>query len=191
MKIHKIVVQFRSALDLYLAKVADSKPFQLFLEHKRHVTIFLYTAWLSGCGYWLYQMMVADVKASPNFGLVLTDSRDALVILFFGALGSVFVLFFTWFMIKFIWNLFHHGIDSFFSVRWHSLVKPVSYLIILCFAFSFTGTIKATGLTAYKQISELVHTSRSHSLVVEKEIPDDLEKKLSSLMKIIEKDNQE
>ena len=191
MRIHEIAAQFRFTLNLYLAKVTDSKPFQFFLEHKRQVAIFLYTAWLLGCGYWLYQLMIIDVKPNANLGLVLTDSRDALVILFFGTLGSVFVLFFAWFMIKFIYNLFHDGIESFFSSRWHSLVKPASYLVVLCFAFSFTGTIKAAGLTAYNQIVELVHTSKQHNIIIEKEIPDDLEKKLSRLMNIIEKDGQE
>lgn len=181
----------RSEFYLYLAKITDSKPFRLLHEYKRPVALFLYIMWFLGCGYWFYQLMIIEVKPVDELGLAVTDSRDAMAILFFGTLGSVFVLFFVLFIIKFIYNLFHEGIESFFSDRWHSLVKPASYLVILCCAFSFTATIKTTGLTAYNQIAELFHTSQRNSLVVEKEIPDDLEKKLSSLMKIIGKDNQE
>jgi hypothetical protein len=181
----------KSEFNLYLAKITDSKPFQLIQEYKRPVALFLHIMWLAGFGYWCYHLMTISVRPKDNLGLVVTDSRDALAILFFGTLGVIFVLSFVFFIIKFIYNLFHEGIESLFSVRWHSLVKPVSYLVILCCAFSFTATIKATGLTAYNQIAELVHASQRHSLVVEKEMPDDLEKKLSSLIKILEKDGRE
>ncbi len=184
------IAEIKSEFNRCLARVTDSKFFQFILEHKRPVALFLYITWLAGCGYWFYQLMIIDVKPKDNLGLVVTDSRDALAILFFGAIGSVFVLSFLFFIIKFIYNLFHNGIESFFSVRWHSLVRPASYLVILYFAFSFTGTIKSTGLTAYNQIAGLFHTSEQYNLILEKDIPDDLEKKLSSLLKMIEKDNQ-
>lgn len=189
--IRDINIEFHSKLARLIARLTDSKPFRLFIKYKKPVELFLYIMWLAGCGYWFYHLMITDVTPSDNLGLGVTDSRDALAILFFGTLGSVFVLFFVLFTIKFIYNLFHEGIESLFSVRWHSLVKPASYLVILCWAFSFTGTIKATGLAAYNQIAELFHTSQQHTLVVEKEIPEDLERKLSGLMKMIEKDEQE
>jgi hypothetical protein len=94
-------------------------------------------------------------------------------------------------MVKFLYNLYHDGIESLFSIRWHSLLKPAGYLVILYFVFPFTGTIKAAGLTAYNQIVELVHKSKQSSIVLEQEIPDDLEKKIPGLMKFIEKDGQE
>lgn len=177
--------------NLYLAKITDSKPFQFILEHKRPVALLLYVMWLAGCAYWFYELMIIDAKPKDNLGFVVTDSRDALAILFFGALGSVFVLSFALFIIKFIYNLFHNGIESFFSNRWHSLVRPASYLVILCFAFSFTGPIKTAGLTGYNQVAELVHTSRQHTIIMDKETADDLERKLSGLLKTIRKDNQE
>ncbi|RJR21842.1 MAG: hypothetical protein C4581_01650 [Nitrospiraceae bacterium] len=185
------LAQLRSEIGLYLAKITDSRLFRLVLEHKRPVTMFLYMVWLAGCGYWFYQLMIIDVKPKENFGLVMSDSRDALTILFFGTLGAVFVFFFVFFVIKFIYNLFHHGIESFFSVRWYSLIRPLSYLLVLCVAFSFTAIIKVTGLTAYNQIAGLFHTSQQHSIILEKEIPDDLEKKLSGLMKALDKESQE
>ncbi len=191
LKLFSRCADIKSKFNLYLAKVTDSKFFQLVLEHKRPVALFLYIIWLAGCGCWFYHLMIIDVTPKDNLGLVVTDSRDALAILFFGALGSVFVLLFALFLIKFVYNLFHDGIESFFSVRWHSLVKPASYLVILCFAFSFTGQIKAAGLTGYKQVAELVHTSQQHTIVMDKETADDLERKLSDLMKTIRKDNQE
>jgi len=191
LKLHSWLADIKSACSLYLAKVTDSKLFQLILEHKRPVSLFLYFLWLAGCGFWLYQLMITDVKPKENFGLVLTDSRDALAILCFGALGAVFVLAAVVFLIKFIYNLFHDGMESFFSVRWHAIVRPASYLLVLCCAFSFTGTIKSTGLTAYNQIAGLFRTSQQHSIILEKDIPDDLEKKLSGLMKMIEKDAHE
>jgi hypothetical protein len=63
---HEIAAQFRFTLNLYLAKVADSKPFQFCLEHKRPVTIFLYIVLLTGFGYWFYQLMIIDVKPDAN-----------------------------------------------------------------------------------------------------------------------------
>ncbi|MEW6600985.1 MAG: hypothetical protein AB1499_08435 [Nitrospirota bacterium] len=183
--------EIRSDFNLYLAKVTDSKFFQLIHRHKKSVAAVLNIIWIAGCGYWLYHMMNMDVKPKEDMGLVVTDSRDALTLLFFGALGFVFVLFFIFFVVKFVYNMFHDGIESCFSIRWHSIVKPVSYLMILYFVFPFTGTIKAAGLTAYNQVAGLLDTSLQHDLVIEKQIPDDLEKKLSGLMKLIEKDGQE
>lgn len=185
------IAVIKSKCNLYLAKITDSKPFQFILEHIRPVALFLYVILLVGCGYWFYELMIIDAKPKYSLGLVVTDSRDALAILFFGALGSVFVISFALFIIKFIYNLFHNGIESFFSNRWHALVRPASYLVILCFAFSFTGPIKTAGLTGYNQVAELVHTSRQHTIIMDKETADDLERKLSGLMKTIQKDNQE
>lgn len=191
LKVISRIAKIKSKFNLYLAAVTDSKLFQLVLEYKRPLAIFLYTIWLAGCGYWFYQLMIIDVTPKDNLGLVVNDSRDALAILFFGTIGAVFVLLLALFIIKFMYNLFHNGIETFFSVRWHSLVRPASYLLILCFAFLFTGTVKATGLTAYNQVAGLFHISKQHNIIIEKEVPDNLEKKLSELMKMIEKDRQE
>ncbi len=183
--------EFCSELTLLSTRITDSKPFQLFIEYKRYIALVLYMIWLIGCGYWFYQLMIIDVKPKTDLGLILTDSRDALVILFFGAIGSIFVVFFVFFIIKLIYNLFHDGIESLFSVHWHSLVKPVCYLAILYVAFPFTGTIKVAGMTAYNQVAELIHTSRHRDIILEKEGPDDLEGKLNKLLKLIEKNKQE
>lgn len=191
LKLFCMIADIKYKYNQYLAKVTDSKPFRLIDEYKRPIVFFLYLMWVAGCGYWVYQLMMVDAKPKDSLGLEMTDSRDALAILFFGTLFSVFVLFIAWFIIKFIYNLFHNGIESFFSVRWHSLVKPVSYLGILCLAFSFTGPIKAAGLTAYNQVAGLVHTSRRHTIVIDNETAGDIERKLSVLMKMIGKDNQE
>jgi hypothetical protein len=185
------IANVKSEFNQYLAKAVDSRPFRLVQEHKRPIEYFLYAVWLAGCGHWFYQLMIIDVKPKENLGLVLTDPRDALAVLFFGTLGSVFVLLFASFIIKLIYNLFHDALESFFSIRWHSLVKPAAYLVILFFAFSFTGMVKTAGLTAYNQIAVLVNTSNRNSIISVKEIPDDLEKKLSGLIKMIEEGDRQ
>ncbi|MBI4681790.1 MAG: hypothetical protein HY757_01615 [Nitrospirae bacterium] len=182
---------FCSKLTLLIARITDSKPFQLFIEYKRYIALSLYLIWLIGCGYWLYQLMIIDVKPGANLGLILTDSRDALVILFFGAIGSIFLIFFVFFIIKLIYNLFHDGIESHIPEQWHSLVKPVCYLVILYVAFPFTGTFKVAGMTTYNQVAELIHTSRHQDIIIEKAVTDDLEAKLNKLLKLVEKNKQE
>lgn len=186
-----IYAEFHSKLTLFFARITDSKPVQLFIEYQRYIALSLYLIWLIGCGYWFYQLMIIDVKPKTNPGLILTDSRDALVILFFGAIGSIFVVFFVFFIIKLIYNLFRDGIESLFPVQWHLLVKPLCYLVILYVVFPFTGTIKVAGMTAYNQVAELIHTSRQRDIILEKEVPDDLEGKLNKLLKLVEKNKQE
>jgi hypothetical protein len=143
--------------------------------------------WIIGCCFWIYDLIFMDVSPGADMGMSINDSRDALAILFFGTIGSVFVSFFAFFIIKLTYNLFHDGVESFFSVKWHSLVKPVSYLVILYCAHSFTGAIKLAGMTAYNQVAGLIHTSRQNTLVIQKEAPADLEHKLNNLLKMIEK----
>jgi hypothetical protein len=173
-----------------LKKLEQLKPVQLLIEHKKHVSLVLYIVWIIGCCSWIYDMIFMDVSPRADMGMNINDSRDALAILFFGTIGSVFVSFFAFFIIKLIYNLFHDGVESFFSVKWHSLIKPVSYLVILYCAHSFTGAIKLAGMTAYNQVAGLVHTSRQNTLVIHKEAPADLEHKLNSLLKLIEKDEK-
>jgi hypothetical protein len=172
---------------LLLKKLEQLKPVHLLIEHKKHVSMFLYVMWIIGCCFWIYDLIFMDVSPGADMGMSINDSRDALAILFFGTIGSVFVSFFAFFIIKLTYNLFHDGVESFFSVKWHSLVKPVSYLVILYCAHSFTGAIKLAGMTAYNQVAGLIHTSRQNTLVIQKEAPADLEHKLNNLLKMIEK----
>jgi hypothetical protein len=177
-------------LSKFLARAGDSTPLRLFIEHKRQIALFLYITWLIGCGYWFYQLMIIDVKPKADPGLVLTDSRDALVLLFFGIIGFVFVAFFAFFAIKYIHNLFQGGIESLFSVRWHSVVKPVSYLVILYFSFSYIGTIKMAGLTAYSQVAEIVQKSKQHDVIIIKNNSEDVEEKVSGLLNLMDRKGQ-
>jgi hypothetical protein len=188
---HSQLGQIYSRFSQVLSIVTDSAPFQFLVRHKSHIELILYILWLIGCGYWGYRLIVIDAKPQTTWGINISDSRDAMVYLFFGLIGSVFVLFFVYFILKLFYNLFHEGIQSLFPIPWYSIVKPVSYLVILYFIFPFTGNIKAAGLTAYNEVVKLVHTSKQHDIVIEKEIPVDIEEKLSDLLNAFEKDKQE
>ncbi len=183
--------ELHSRLDGLFCKLADSAACQFFIEHKRRIAMCLYMAWLICCGYWIYELVIIDVEPKKNLGLVLNDSRDALVILFFGILGLVFLFFVALFIIKLVYNLFHDGLESAFPSQWHSIVKPTAYMVLMYFAFSYTGTIKMAGLTAYNQVVEIVHTSKNQNLVIKKELPEDIEKKVNALFDFLEQADSE
>ena len=177
----KILRQF-SALQ---SQLKDSRLIQWINKHKDNIALILNTLLLAGCGYWVYQLIIIDVSPHNNWSIGISDSRDALALLFFGMYGFVFVLFFVWFIIKFIYNLFHDGIQSLFPVQWYSLTKPITYLMILCVAFSFTGNIKTAGLTAYSEVAALFHTSKQHAMVIERDDPESTGRKISKLLNLI------
>ncbi|UCD36045.1 MAG: hypothetical protein JSU90_04220 [Nitrospiraceae bacterium] len=166
-------------------------PFRLLSEYMRQVSIFLHILWLIGCGFWAYEFMSLEVRPRENMGLVLSDSRDALVILFFGIMAAGFVIFAVFFVLKLIYNLFHDGVESLFPLKWHSIIKPSTYLVLLFFASSFTGPIKVAGLTAYNQVSAVVRTSQQRDIIIRKDIPEDFERQLSDLLRSIESRNKE
>lgn len=187
----RVYLEICAVLNPYISKAADSAPVQFIARHKGHISLGLYILWLAGCGYWVYQLIIIDVKPGVGWDLGINDSREALVYLFFGLLGSIFVLFFVLFTLKLVFNLFQDGFESIFPDQWHSVAKSTIYLLILFCAFSYTGSIKAAGLTAYNQIAEIVNTSKNQNVVLKKEVTvDDLEKKLNALMKMMEEERQ-
>ncbi len=163
---HGILVVYHD-INRFFFRIAESEIYQSFLNYRGHIALFLYLLWLAGCGYWFYQLIIIDVRPITDLDLGISDPRDAVVIVSFSIFGFVFVSMFVFYIIKFIYNLFHGGIYFFFPVQWYPLVKSVSYLVILCFAFSFTANIKVAGLTAYNQVLELVNISRQHDPVIE------------------------
>jgi hypothetical protein len=115
----KILRQF-SALQ---SQLKDSRLIQWINKHKDNIALILNALLLAGCGYWVYQLIIIDVSPHNNWSIGISDSRDALALLFFGMYGFVFVLFFAGYIIKFIYNLFHGGIQSLFPVQWYSLIS--------------------------------------------------------------------
>lgn len=180
-----------SCLARLRTEVVESMPCRLLSEYKRQISIFLHVLWLVGCGLWAYEFMTLKVQPRENAGLVLSDSRDALVILFFGIMAAGFVIFAAFFVVKLIYNLFHEGMESLFPAKWHTIVRPVSYLTLLYFAFSFTGPIKVAGLTAYNQVAAIVQTSQQRDIIIRKEIPEDFERKLNELIRLIDGSDEE
>ena len=180
-----------SMVTLARKKIESTRAYDLFMGHKHRIAFVIYLFCFAGSGYWLYHMAILDVQPASDLRFVLKDSREALVILFFGVLGLAFLIFFVLFIIKFLYNLFEGGIETLFASQWHSIVKPLGYLIILYFAFSFTGTIKVAGLTAYYQVADLVRVSNQHDFIIKRDMSMDAEEKMSMLLKLMDRDEQD
>ena len=144
----------------------ESPPYQWFMEHKEHVAASLYIFWMAGCSFWVYKTVTTSVSAHTNVTLVTATPREALVYLFFGTFGLIFASLFACYILKFIYNLFHGGIHSLFSHQLHLLAKPVSYLILLYFAFVYTGPIKESGMKMYSHVAQLVHIAKQKEIAV-------------------------
>jgi len=148
--------------------VSDSRPVQLLTDYKEQLSTFLYVLWLAGCAHWIYKIITADAKPVMEWMLMTNDPKDAMVFLYFGIFGVFYSALLVFFIIKMIYNFFQSGIESLFSIRWYSIGKPLTYMLLLAFAFSYTSNIKAAGLTAYYQVSHMVDTSKKHEAMVEK-----------------------
>ncbi len=147
-----------------ICRLENIPPFSWLAEYRDTIASTLYMAWIAGCIYWLYNLLVIDAQPAMVSFLSVTDSRDALVFVFFGMFGVIYLTFFAVFIAKLIFNLVRGGIDSLLPTRWYSLFKSICLLICLHFAFIYIVNIKTAGLTAYTQVSQLVQTSKNHSM---------------------------
>ena len=154
----------------YICRLENVPPFSWLAEYRDTIASTLYLAWIAGCIYWLYSLLIIDAKPAMVGFLSVTDSQDAMVFVFFGMFGVIYLTFFVVFIVKLIFNLVRGGIDSLLPTRWYSLVKSICLLICLHFAFIYIVNIKTAGLTAYTQVSQLVQTSKSHSMATKKRV---------------------
>ncbi len=134
-------------------------------DHLHYIAWIFYALLIAGSGYWIYQLIIIDVQPQANLPFSTKDTKDALVIMVFGIFLAALVCIIGFFLLKFICNLFLDGINNIFPIRAHSLVKSISCLAILGVAFLFIGNVKATGLTAYKQVTEVLHVAQQHDEV--------------------------
>lgn len=153
-----------------LHTLAESAFIQWFINNRGRMTPFLYGIFLAGCGYWIYEFMLIEVRPRNEWIVTTQDTREALIYIVFGIFGCIFLSFLAFFLLKFVVNLYHESIYALFPIQWYSLIKPISHMILLCFAFAFLDDIKVICLTAYKQVSHLVDISGQHSAVVERNI---------------------
>ncbi len=154
-----------------MSRIRNSTPYVKFMEYKEYAAVGLYIFWMAGCCFWFYKMIDTPVSMQTNITLVTATPREALVYLFFGIFGFVFASFFACYILKFMYNLFHGGIGAMFSHQLHILAKPISYLILLYFAFAYTGTIKASGIKMYSHVAQLVHVARQKEIIVKDRSP--------------------
>jgi len=148
--------------------ITESLPVKLLIHYREQLATFLYILWIAGCGHWIYKVITADAKPIMQWMIITNDPKDAIVFLYFGIFGAFYITLFAFMIIKLIYNLFQSGIESVFSIRWYSIGKPLTYMLLLAFAFSYTSNIKAAGLTAYYQVSHMVDTSKKHEAMVER-----------------------
>ncbi len=144
-------------------KVADLISW--FNDHLQYISWIFYALLIAGSGYWIYQLVIIDVQPLANLPFSTKDTKDALVVMVFGIFAAALVCIIGFFLFKFICNLFLDGINNIFPIRSHSLVKSISCLVILGVAFLFIENVKATGLTAYKQVTEVLHVAKQHDEV--------------------------
>jgi hypothetical protein len=153
-----------------LSGLADSVPIRWIIDNRERIALILYILWLAGCGYWIYEFILIEAGPRNDWIVTTNDTREALIFIVFGIFGCIFLSFLAFFLLKLIFNLYREGICSLFPTQWHSLIKPISYMILLCFAFEFLDDIKVIGLTAYEQVSHLLDTSGQHDEVIERNI---------------------
>lgn len=153
-------------------KLKESVPVQLFITYRDQIALFLHILWIAGCGYWIYKFMVIKVHPLRYSFVMITDPQDARIFLSFGILGAVFIIMFSFFILKFIYNLFHGGIYKLLPTRWYSLGRSISYLIILSFAFTYIKHAKVAGLTIYNRVEEIVDISQQYDEIVLKNLSD-------------------
>lgn len=154
--------KWKNRISQLLHEAGDLGPVRWFLDHQRHIAWVMYVLLMAGGGYWVYHMSVIDARPQTDLIFSARDTRDALVYAVFGifGIGAASLAFF--FILKFIFNVFHEGIYNSFPAGSQPLVKAVCGLTILSLAFLYAGNIKAAGLTAYEQVTGIVHAARQH-----------------------------
>jgi hypothetical protein len=158
--------------------LSDSMPVRKFVIYKDHIALYQYSLWLIGCGLWIYKLIVSEAGPNTAWMYLTDDPKEALVYVLFGAFGFIYIMFFAVYITKFVYNLLHGGIESIFTSKWYSLAKSISYLVLLCFAFSYVENIKMAGHTMYYQVSHVIRTSKQHE--------DDAAKNIYSLKKLLD-----
>ena len=161
-----LVIKLRQALNV----IKESKPVQWTLIREEQIASCLFYLWILGCAYWIYQLINIEAQPRSDWLYMIEDTREALMILFFGSFGLLYAAGLVLYISKFMFNLYHGGLESIFPRQWHSAARSVSYIVILCFSFLYIQNIKVAGLTAYNQVSQLVQTSDRHEDVAEDNI---------------------
>ncbi len=150
--------------------ISNYMPVRKFIMYKDQIALYLYILWLIGCGLWIYTLIVSEAGPNTAWMYLTDDPKEALVYILFGAFGLIYVIFFAVYITKLVYNLFHGGIEMIFTSRWYSLVKSISYLVLLGFAFSYVHNIKMAGHTMYYQVSHVFRTSKQHEAEAVKNI---------------------
>ncbi|UCH80932.1 MAG: hypothetical protein JSW20_14530 [Nitrospiraceae bacterium] len=161
-----LVIKLRHALNV----IKESKPVQWTLIREEQIASCLFYLWIFGCAYWIHQLITIEARPRADWLYMIEDTREALMILFFGSFGLSYAAGIGLFICKLMYNLFHGGLESIFPRQWHSTARSFSYIIILGISFLYIQNIKIAGLTAYNQVSQLVQTSDRHEDVAEDNI---------------------
>jgi len=155
--------------------IKDSKPMQWFIKYKDTIASLLLVLGILGCCFWFYLLIIINVTPYENWSFFPSinpqNPREALTILFFGTLACIFIIISGFFVLKFVYNILHGGIESFFPKEWNSLIKSIIILLLLYSAFLSIRKIKKTGLTAYYQVGEIVKIARKHKVIVNVNVP--------------------
>lgn len=176
---------YREQAMQFISRIENIAPFKWIIEYKENIASILYLLWIAGCIYWLYQLVIIDAQPQTGGFFSVADSRDAMVFLFFGTFGIIYISFFAFFIIKLIYNMIRGGLDSLFPAQWYSMVRSIGLLVCLHFAFIYIGHIKTAGLTAYTEVSQLVQVSNDHSLITKKKLD------VSKLLKMLEEKTEQ
>jgi hypothetical protein len=155
-----------------LNDLKESAAVQLFITYRNHIALLLHMLCIAGCGYWIYRFMVIEVTPLNYSFVTITDPQDARIFLSFGIFGAVFIVLFSCFILKFIYNILHDGIYKLLPTRWYSFGRSISYLILLSLAFTYIKHAKVAGLTIYNRVEEIMDISRQYDEIVLKNLSD-------------------
>ena len=167
-KLHPAITRFFSALK-------DSRPILLLNKYCDTIAALLLAVWAGGVGYWLYLFVMMDINPQPGWRLLAIEPpnnpKEAMVLLFFGAIAGIFAFVAFCFAIKFAYNMVWGSIEGIFPKRFYLLIRSVALLLLLCILFSCIKGIKKAGYSAYYQTEEIVLIARQNSVIIHVDSP--------------------
>lgn len=173
----KSVSQFKlhPAINRFVSSVKDSKPIRLLNKYYDNIALLLLAAWVGGAGYWLYRLAMANVNPQPDWRLLAIGTpknpKEAMALLFFGAIAGTFIFVASCFAIKFAYNLVWGAIEGIFPKRFYLLIRSIALLLLLYISFSWIKGIKRVWYSAYNQIEEIVLIARQNKVIIHVDIP--------------------
>ncbi len=149
------------------AHFKGSALYQWLLDQRGHLANVLNIACIALLCYWIFRLITVKVNPRAEWIHITDNPSDARVYLIFGLIGAAFFVVMLGYVIRLLYNMGQDGLLSLFTLKWYSVVKPISYILALVLTFTCIGTIKSAAHTTYNQIKLLAHVSNHGEFIVQ------------------------